>query len=191
MRRLTRTAVLTTTLSGSVFLGCTANAAERYVDNSVPAACSDSSDGGSQSRPWCAINYAVDQAEPGDIVYVKNGIYAEEVYIEDKNGGESYITIRNYPGHSPIIQGRGVHTGRNKIIESSFIKFIGFTITNVQQGLFVEESSNIILQNIKVYNICKEAVRIKSNSSFVTLQDSVIHDTRKWKYNGEGVYIGT
>jgi hypothetical protein len=29
------------------------------------------------------------------------------------------------------------------------------------------------------------------NSSFVTIEDNVIHDTRQWQYNGEGVYIGT
>jgi hypothetical protein len=42
-----------------------------------------------------------------------------------------------------------------------------------------------------VYDVGQEAIRIKLNSSFVTIQDSTIHDTRKWRSNGEGVYIGT
>src|SRR5688572_21303174 len=81
MQKLAQTAVLTT-LSGSLFLGSTANATEWHVDNSGPAPCSDSSEGGSESRPWCTINYAVDRTAPGDIVYVKNGTYSEEIYIE-------------------------------------------------------------------------------------------------------------
>lgn len=191
MRWMGKTSVLTTALLGSAILAGVANAAERYVDNSGSPPCSNSSSGGSQSRPWCTISYAVGRAAPGDIVYVKNGTYREDVYIDGKNGGANYITFQNYPGHSPVIQGNGVQSGRNKITNCSFIKFIGFTITNVQQGLFVETSNNIILQNLKVYNVGQEAVRIRFNSSFVTLQDSVIHDTRKWQFNGEGVYIGT
>jgi hypothetical protein len=61
----------------------------------------------------------------------------------------------------------------------------------MQQGLFVEASNNIILQNLKVHNVGQEAVRFRLNSSFVTLSDSTIYDTRKWRFNGEGVYIGT
>jgi hypothetical protein len=166
--------------------------AERFVDNSGAPPCSDSSSrDSSPSEPWCTINYAVRRAVPGDVVYVKNGTYREDLYIGGKNGGGSYITFRNYPGHSPVIRGGGVESGRNKISESSFIRFIGFTITNFQHGVYVEKSDNIILEKLRVHDVGQEAVRIRMNSSFVTLQDSTIHDTRKWQFNGEGVYIGT
>jgi len=191
MRCTAMASFLATGLLGSAMLAGASNAAERYVDNSGAAPCSNSSPAGSQSRPWCTINYAVGSAVPGDIVYVKNGTYREDVYIDGKHGGENYITLQNYPGHFPVISGRGVESGRNKIVNSSFLKLIGFTITNIQQGLFVDASNNIILQKLRVYNVGQEAVRIRLNSSFVTLQDSVIHDTRKWQFNGEGVYIGT
>jgi hypothetical protein len=168
-----------------------ANAGEWYVDNSGHAACRNDVPGGSEARPWCTINYALEKAGPGDTVYVRNGTYREEVYISGKAGGPDYLTVRNYPGHFPVIEGAGVHGGRNKIAQSSHIRIIGFTITNIQQGLFVDASDNIILENLKVYNVGQEAVRIRLNSSFVTLRDSTIHDTRKWRFNGEGVYIGT
>jgi hypothetical protein len=166
-------------------------AAERYVDNSGSMPCANNPSGGFEARPWCTINYAAGNAKPGDVVYVKNGTYREDVYINGRNGGGTYITIQNYPGHTPVIQGSGVASGRNKIANSSSIKLVGFTITNFQQGIFVEASNNIILQNLNVHNVGQEAVRIRLNSSFVTLQDSNIHDTRRWRYNGEGVYIGT
>ena len=191
MRWIVKASLLIAALLMSPVLARAANAAERYVDNSEAASCSNSPSGGSQSRPWCTINYAVGRVEPGEIVYVKNGTYREDVYIDGKNGGANYITFQNYPGHSPIIEGKGVSGGRNKIANSSFIRFAGFTITNIQQGIFVEASNNIILQNLKIHHIGQEAVRVRMNSSFVTIQDSTIHDTRQWRYNGEGVYIGT
>jgi hypothetical protein len=191
MRQTSGISLFATVVLGSSILAGMADASERYVDNSGSPTCSNDPSGGSQSDPWCTINYAARNAERGDVVYVKNGTYREDVYIDGKHGGVDYIVLRNYPGHSPVIQGKGVESGRKKIVNSSFIKLIGFTITSFQQGLFVENSNNIILQNLKVHNIGQEAIRIRSNSSFVTLQDSVIHDTRKWKSNGEGVYIGT
>ena len=191
MRWLAITAVSTTALLGPTLHAGGANAAEWYVDNSGPAQCRNNRPGGSEARPWCSIGYAVGQTEPGDIVYVKNGTYREDVYISGKNGGANYITYQNYPGHSPVIRGTGVENGRSKIVNSSFIKFIGFTITNFQQGIFVEQSNNIILQNLKIYDIGQEAVHIRFNSSFVILRDSVIHDTGKLQRYGEGVYIGT
>lgn len=178
-------------LLGSAMLAGEASAAEKYVDNSGSPRCVNSAAAGTQQHPWCTINYAAGNAKPGDIVYVKNGTYREDVYINGRHGGASYITFQSYPGHSPVIRGSSVDSGRNKIIDSSFIKFIGFTITNVQQGLFVETSNNIILQKLEVYDVGQEAVHIKFNSSFVTIEDSIIRDTRRWKYNGEGVYIGT
>jgi hypothetical protein len=90
-----------------------------------------------------------------------------------------------------VISGNGIDIGRNKIINSSFIRFIGIAITNFQQGLFVETSDNIILEKLVVHSIGQEGIHIKTNSSFVTLQDSTIHDVGKGPYNGEGVYIGT
>jgi hypothetical protein len=182
---------LTATLLAAAISTGAASAAERYVDNSGSPPCSDSPSGGSQSQPWCTIGYAARRAEPSDIVYVKNGSYREAIYIDGKNGGANYITLQNFPGHFPVIQGNGVESSRNKIVNSSFLKFVGFTITNIQQGLFVEASNNIILENLQVYNIGQEAIRIRSNSSFVVLRNSTIRDTRKWRYNGEGVYIGT
>ena len=167
-----------------------ASATTFYIDNSGAPACSNSASGGSEANPWCTVNYAVNRVAAGDIVYVKNGTYNEQVLISGKNGGPSYITFQNYPGHSPILRGSGVHTGRHKIIDSNYIKFVGFRITDIQQGLFVESSHHILLQSLNVYTVGQEAVHIKMNSSFVTLEDSVIHDTRAWQYNGEGVYIG-
>lgn len=177
-------------LATSLSVG-TAAAAEKFVDNSGAPRCDNSPAAGTEARPWCTINYAVRQVGPGDVVSVKNGTYRENVLIERTHGGARYITIRNYPGHSPVIRGEGIGSGRNKIQLSSYIKLIGFTITQFQQGLFVDASSQIHLQNIKVHDIGQEGVRIRLNSSFVTLLESEVRGTGKWRYNGEGIYIGT
>ena len=167
-----------------------ANAAEWYVNNSS-VTCRDHPQAGTESAPWCRISFAASRAQPSDIIYVKNGVYRETLYIAGLSGGSRYITIQEYPGHSPVIRGEGFEGGRNKIVNSNFLKIAGFTITGFQQGLFVEGSNNIILERLKVHDVGQEAVHIKVNSSFVTLKDSTISDTGKLQRYGEGVYIGT
>ncbi len=62
---------------------------------------------GSESQPWATIRKAISVMGPGDTVYVKNGVYNE---INDfmRSGTPGLpITIRNYPGHHPIVDGTG------------------------------------------------------------------------------------
>jgi hypothetical protein len=78
-----------------------------------------------------------------------------------------------------------------KIVNSSYIKLIGFAVTNFNQGVFVESSNNLVLDSLSVYTIGQEGVHIRFNSSYVTLSNSTVHDTGTWNYDGEGVYIGS
>jgi parallel beta-helix repeat protein len=168
-----------------------AAAAIYYVDNSGSPACGNSPTNGSASNPWCTITYGVGHIAGGDTLYVKAGMYKENVYINGPAGTASAPTlISTYPGHLVTIAGAGVNTGRVKIANTSYIAFDGFTITNFNQGLFVENSQRITVQNVTVHHVGQEGIHVISNSSYVTIQNSKVHDTRQWQYNGEGIYVG-
>ena len=66
-----------------------------------------------------------------------------------------------------------------------------FIITNFNQGLFVENSQNIIVEGNTVHHVGQEGIHVLLNSSFVTVQNNTVHDTRQWQYNGEGIYVGS
>lgn len=176
-----------------LLLSTHALAAVFYVDNSGSPVCSNSSSNGSEARPWCTINYGVSRLSSGDTLYVKRGTYNEVVYIAGPSGTASKPTIvQAFPGHTPIIRGSGYSgSGRVKIANASYITFDGFEITSFNQGLFVENSHHIVVQNTHVHHVGQEAIHVLYNSSFVTVQNNTIHDTRQWDYNGEGVYVGT
>ncbi len=68
----------------------------------------------------------------------------------------------------------------------------GFTLTNYNQGLFVEGASSFIsINNFVIHDVGQEALHIRENASFITVDSCEIYNTRQWNYNGEGVYIGT
>ena len=171
-----------------------ADAASRYVDNSGSPACSNSPSAGSEAQPWCTINYGVTHISSGDDLYVKQGTYREDVFINGPAGSANKPTvIRTYPGHAVTIRGAG-NTGRTKITTTSYITFDGFIVTNFQQGIFVEGGSHhITIQNCTVHDVGQEAIHIKEHSSFVTIQGCTIYDTMKLGgcCNGEGIYVGT
>jgi hypothetical protein len=169
-----------------------AEPASYYVDNSAGARCSDAPNFGTQTNPWCTISYSIKQIAGGDTVYVKAGSYHEDIYISGPAGTAANSTvIRSYPGSTVTIVGDGIDSGRVKIANTSYITLDGFEVTKFNQGIYVEHGDHIAILNNNVHHVGQEAIHVMGNSSFVRIQGNVVHDTKQWQYNGEGIYIGT
>ena len=167
-------------------------AATYYVNNAASSACGNAAGGGTMAQPFCTISYALGRIAGGDTVYVRSGTYNEALYIAGPAGKTgANTTISAYPGDTVVLRGDSVNTGRCKIINTSFVTFAGFTITNYNQGLFVDSSSNITIRRCTIHHVGQEGLHVHVNSSFVTIDSCTVHDTRQWQYNGEGIYIGT
>jgi hypothetical protein len=72
----------------------------------VSPAGSDANDG-SLAAPWRTIGFAVQQLGAGDTLYVRGGVYNDEHEFSWTCPGtkEAPVTVRNYPGETPIIDG--------------------------------------------------------------------------------------
>jgi len=84
-------------------------------------ACSDNNPG-TITEPWCTISHAVESSStvsPGDTVYVREGTYYEEVIIEIEGNPGSPITIINYPGEQPVLDGREPVVGWQQVNETN------------------------------------------------------------------------
>jgi hypothetical protein len=76
-----------------------------YVDTrGICGACNDENDG-SITRPWCSITKAAGILDPGQTVYVRDGVYRETVIINKSGTSNGRITLRNYPEETPVIDG--------------------------------------------------------------------------------------
>ena len=96
------------------------------------------SNNGSETTPFQTINRAISFVNPGDTIFVMNGTYQNNGYgtvdtatntnmnnnhvvTINKSGSEgAYITLKNYPGHSPLIQ----FDGRGGIVISNNMNYI-------------------------------------------------------------------
>jgi hypothetical protein len=60
---------------------------------------------GSETAPWRTINHALKQLRAGDTLYLRSGVYREQVYCAVAGKPDAPITIRAYPGERVILDG--------------------------------------------------------------------------------------
>lgn len=133
-----------------------------YVSNT-----GDDGNDGSFELPWQSIQFAVDQVEAGDTVFVRSGSYSEQITItQSGSDAAGFIRILNYPSETPIIDGsdlspREGDDGLILIIDKHHIVIRGFEIRNYQT------SSESVLA---------VGIHIRGNSHNVHIRDNRIHN---------------
>src|SRR4051812_48242000 len=60
---------------------------------------------GSETAPWRTINQALKRLSAGDTLYLRGGVYREQVYCGVAGRPDAPITIRAYPGERAILDG--------------------------------------------------------------------------------------
>ena len=95
---------------------------------------------GTYAAPWQTIQYAASNANAGDTVCVRGGVYNEIVSVARSGSAiAGAIVFRNYPGETPVIDGTalGVPTGQWGLItlqNRSYVTVRGFEVRNYQTG---------------------------------------------------------
>ncbi|MFC6603884.1 DUF1565 domain-containing protein [Ectobacillus funiculus] len=92
---------------------------------------------GSKKKPLKTIQKAVNIAKPGTTVYVRKGIYKEQVIIKKSGLKNASIIIKAYPKEKAIIDGRGLkvswdYQGLVSIHNKSYVTIDGFEIKNYE-----------------------------------------------------------
>ncbi|PKG23852.1 DUF1565 domain-containing protein [Niallia nealsonii] len=108
---------------------------------------------GSKKKPLKTIQKAVNLAKPGTTVYVRKGIYNEQVVIRRSGLKNAPIIIKAYPKEKAIIDGRGLkvswdYQGLVSVQDKSYVTLDGFEIKNyktrqedlVPIGIFISGS---------------------------------------------------
>ena len=179
-----------------IFIPFSAYGATYYVDNSGSPACDDSY-AGKEAQPWCTVSTSINKLSAGDILYIKNGTYEGRFTITSLTGTSvSPITIRAYPGHTPVLAGVAYTGGRTKFVDCNYLTIDGLTFTLMQQALFLDGGTNITVKNNTMHNIGNQAFSAHrgdsaAGASFITVDNNKIYDAGMGTENGEGMYIGT
>ena len=136
-----------------ILLSTFSHAQDYYVSNALG---SDGNDG-LETSPFQTINRAISEVEAGGTVYVMEGTYRNQNYgtvdvsnyinmnnphvvtINKSGTAGAYITLKNYPGHTPIIQ----FDGRGGIVISNDMNYIiveGFEVVGPAASITYAEA---------------------------------------------------
>ncbi len=120
---------------------------------------------GTVTAPWRTIQHAAETVGPGDTVYVRAGIYNEAVSVRVSGSGpDQYITFRNYPGETPVLDGRGL------------------TDPDGVNAFYIEDQSYLIIRGFEIRNYTTVvpnqvpiAIQITGTSHHIQLLENHIH----------------
>jgi len=128
--------------------------------------------GGSGEGNYTWIQDAVDNASPGDTIYVYSGIYEENLFIETNS-----LSLIGEDKEATIIIGNGnKHTILVELTKD--VSITGFSITteseeSVYGGIFISNSKNTLIQNNIIFENgqginCKDSIsfNISNNKIF-------------------------
>jgi hypothetical protein len=147
-------------LSFSLFFSATLRGQESfYVDKTNG---NDSNTGTSQEHSWKTIQKACNSAGPGDTVYIKGGIYAENVVVGVSGTAAGVITFRNFGNDVVVLD--GTDTSGNTLLDitdHSHLVFENLTFRNLlgpyAKGISVESENTAVadltFRNITIHNI--------------------------------------
>ncbi len=148
-------------------IGCTNNETLPSLANTYYVASNgDDNNEGSIDSPFRSIAMALDKANPGYTILVREGVYNEKIVFPRSGEASSPITLKAYPGENSIIDGTGLSVSKKEALVTirnvKHITFEGFDVCNyksatpyvIVNGFTVDQGSeNIIIRNNKIYNI--------------------------------------
>jgi hypothetical protein len=133
---------------------------------------------GTLAAPYLTISKGLSVLTPGKTLYVRAGSYVESPNLTISGTVSAPITITNYPGESPVIDGNNTLGGATLSgvlvnIGGDYINFSGFAIRNSTScGLFVP-GSHCLISNISSDH--NQNYGIITFGTYNTIQDSLVY----------------
>ena len=171
-------------LSGVLFVllgAITAQGATYYV-----ATTGNDSSPGTLSRPFRTFARAVDVLQPGDTLYIRGGLYTEQIDLQRNNKtgtAGAYITIAGYPSERPIIRYASSTEASYGPIKArgnrGYLIFENFVLDGVNDTLQTGWSiafgnHHFIARNIEIKNFKNSGLAIGGND--IQIINCKIHD---------------
>jgi hypothetical protein len=111
---------------------------------------------GTVEQPWCTIQHAAEMMGAGDTVFIRDGVYTEQVStVRDGGSVNGHIVFSAYPGETPVLDGKHVTKIMDAcfLLSHSYIKIAGLEICNWDTGIWMEKGGHIEVSDCKVYNV--------------------------------------
>jgi parallel beta-helix repeat protein len=126
---------------------------------------------GTLSQPWKTVGKAIPVVSAGDTVYVRAGIYQENLAFTRSGTASSPIKISAYPGESPIIDGNNytiaVNWGALLNLTGDYIQASGFEVRYSGGMGAIITGKNDLFDNINSHHNYQNGILITGDYGIV------------------------
>ena len=175
------------------------HAAERFVSPS-----GSNGNPGTEAQPWLTLTFSVSQLSAGDTLFARSGVYGERLILTGKSGAPGLpITVRNYPGEAPVIDGAAItvpsggRQGLLAITDGSYLVIQGFEIRNftttaggrIPIGIQVEGTgTGVQLIGNKIHHIWQSSTNQSANGFGIAIYGTGTTPIDAFVLEGNEVY---
>ena len=119
---------------------------------------------GTLKRPFKSLYAAIDVAGPGDIIYVRGGVYrcSSTIHIDQSGEQGKPIRLRAYPGEAPVLD-FSVANNDGFLITCAYWHIKGLSVTNTEYWgitLVTNEAHHNILEQISTYHNALTGIKL-------------------------------
>jgi hypothetical protein len=146
----------------------------------------DDGDPGTQGLPWATLQHAVDVAQPGDTVCLREGVYHQHVELARSGEPGRPITYAAAPGETVWLDGQGAGWKYGFDLGDpgvSHITIVGLNMRHWQDGtgdggciISWSDSDHITILNAELHHCGHGSISFYENSDYVTVENVYIHD---------------
>lgn len=137
---------------------------------------------GMPDRPFGSIADGIDALRPGDTLYLAGGVHRELVDVDVSGTSGAPITIRNLPGHRPVIDGTGLATVPGwspliSVVDQSYVRI---------RGIELRSRVSTVSNHVPI------GILVAGSGRHVQLRDNEIHgiEARATGFrNGHGIAV--
>lgn len=140
----------------------------------------DGKGSGSLADPFGSINAALAVTRPGDVVYVRGGVYSEAVRFTRSGTADAPIVLKAYGDETPVISGEGMTwaSGPHQLVLISGVDHVtveGFEVT----GLETDDG-----------RLEANGITVSAGATNITLRNNHVHHIRNTAPRGENIWPG-
>lgn len=120
----------------------------------VAANGNDANDGRSVDRPFRTLQRAANAVRAGDVVWVRGGVYSNDVSFQQSGTVDRPIVFESYPGECAILDGTGRSTSSRVRFEGArFNVFRNFEVRNSPaQGIYLNSAHDNLITNVHTHD---------------------------------------
>ena len=136
-------------------------------------------DPGSFAYPWRTVQKAADTLTAGDTVYIRAGVYGEQVIPQNSGSAGQPITYAAYPGETAIIDGTGVtvpdYQGLFDLAGRDYIRVSGLRVIHSNYyGIVADNSSHITIEHNYTYDTYTSGISSWSSNNIIVDGNEVV-----------------